>query len=139
MPYIYSTATCPTSYVKYETLKEESNRRGSSGYNKIIKQVKINGGHGIADRNLFTPQGVVTYVSEEDMEFLLQDENFQRHMKAGFMSYDKKKVEPSKKSLNMCNRDGSAPLTPKNFEKGKNYDGDFISYKEKDNLKNISY
>jgi len=121
MPYVYSTATCPIAYVKYaEPTPSERNDRSSSGYNRVIKEVVINGGHGLADKHLFTPNGVATKVSDEDMEFLLQDQNFQQHHKDGFISYDKKNVDPAKKASNMAKKDGAAPLTPDDFKAGEN-------------------
>lgn len=127
MPYVYSTATCGTSYVKYESVL--STDRSSAGFNRILKKVIINGGNGIANKHLFTPIGVVTFVSEDDLEFLLQDQNFKRHVDAGFISYDKKKIDPEKKAKNMKDKDGSFPLTPKNFEKGQNDSDDLRIYK----------
>lgn len=130
MNYVYSTATCAIAYVKYQPpIDSENANRASSGYNKVLKRVVINGGHGVNTKHLFTPSGVVTQVSDEDMEFLLQDENFKRHVKAGYMSYDKKKVDPAKKAANMADKDGSSPLTPKDFEKSENEDGDLRVYR----------
>lgn len=130
MNYVYSTATCPISYVKYKpTPKQEGSERASKGHNQILKKVTINGGHGINNKYMITPKGVVTQVSDEDMEFLLQDKNFLRHQKAGFMSFDKKKIEPEKKAANMAEKDGSSPLTQHDFEKGENDDGDVRVYK----------
>lgn len=130
MPYVYSTATCPIAYVKYQPrLIVEKNDRAAPGHNKILKKVTINGGHGVSNRQLVTPIGVVTHVSDEDLDFLIEDQNFQRHVKAGFVSYDKRKVEPYKKAANMSEKDGSSPLTPKDFEKGENDSDDLRVYK----------
>jgi len=132
MHYIYSTATCPIDYVKYKpaSISEGKDRNGgSTGHNQVTKRVKINGGHGINNKYMFTPRGVVTQVSDEDFEFLMQDDAFQRHVKLGYMSFDKKKVEPEKKAKNMAEKDGSFPLTPKDFEKGENDTDDCRIYK----------
>lgn len=130
MPYVYSTATCPISYVKYEDpIQGEKKDRASSGYNKILHKVTINGGHGVSNKYFETPMGVATHVSEDDLDFLLQDEHFQMHKRDGFVSHDKKKVDPSKKAANMALKDGSAPLTPKDFEKGENDSDDLRVYK----------
>lgn len=130
MPYVYSTATCSTAYVKYAPpASNESSNRSSDGFNRIVKKVIINGGNGVATKHLVTPIGSITFVSDEDLEFLLQDQNFQRHMKEGFITYDKKKVEPEKKAKNMKDKDGSFPLTPKNFEKSDSYGEDVRMYK----------
>lgn len=128
MPYVYSTATCSTAYVKYKP-QSVSGDRGSTGHNQIVKKVVVNGGHGISNKFMITPIGVVTKVSDEDLDFLLQDDSFQRHMKAGFVSYDKKRIEPEKKAENMALKDGSSPLTPKDFEEGQNDGEDLRVYK----------
>jgi hypothetical protein len=126
MPYVYSTATCSTAYVKY---KPTSANGGGAGHNLVLKKVIINGGHGLNTKHMITPKGIVTQVSDEDMEFLLQDQNFLRHVDAGFITYDKKKIDPEKKANNMADKDGSAPLTPADFEKGENDEGDLRVYK----------
>lgn len=132
MPYVYSTSTCSTAYVKYAPpSSNESNNRSADGFNRIVKKVIINGGNGVATKHLVTPIGSVTFVSDDDLEFLLQNESFQRHIKEGFITYDKKKVDPEKKVKNMKDRDGSFPLTPKNFEKGQNDSDDLRIYKGK--------
>lgn len=132
MQYVYSTATCPISYVKYKTApkNEKIDIRGAgAGHNEVLKSVTIKGGHGVNTKILVTPKGVVTQVSDEDMDFLLENESFQKHVKAGYMSYDKKKIDPEKKARNMAEKDGSSPLTEKDFEKSENDYGDLRVYK----------
>lgn len=131
MYYVYSTATCPIDYVVY--VKNTSNDLGVVQKHPNGKQMRvtIKGGHGVANKNLVTPRGVVTEVSDEDMQLLLEDKIFQRHMKAGFMSYDKKNVDPEKKAASMEDKDGSAPLTPKDFEESENSTSENKIYKKK--------
>lgn len=125
MHYVYSTATCPISYVQYAPPSDsETKSRGGTSHNRVVKKVTIMGGHGVANKVLFTPRGVATQVSDEDFEFLMQNESFKTHMERGYMTVDKKKIEPEKKAKNMADKDGSAPLTPKDFEKGDNDTGD---------------
>jgi len=125
MNYVYSTATSPIAFVKYKEPSEGS----SLGHNQILKRVVIKGGHGLADKHVFTPCGVATQVNDEDMEFLLGNDSFQKAIKDGFMTYDKRKVEPEKKAKNMAEKDKSAPLTPKDFDKGENDSDDVRIYK----------
>lgn len=131
MFYVYSTATCPISYVSYQ---------GNSSHDLGVIQkrpdgskmaVTINGGHGVASKNLITPKGVVTEVSDEDMDFLLNDRLFKKHMEAGFMSYDKKEVSPEKKAKDMAEKDGSAPLVPSDFEEADISSKETKVYKKK--------
>jgi hypothetical protein len=114
MPYVYSTATGAISYIEYEPDNDKS-----AGFAKVLKKVTIAGGHGVATKNLVTPKGVATRVSEEDLEFLLKNKSFQKHVKAGFMTHDKNKVDPEKKVANMSKADGCAPLTPNDFKPGQ--------------------
>lgn len=131
MHYIYSTITCDTAYPLYV----ENNSKDLG----IIKKrpdgtpmtVIIKGGHGVSNKNMYTPRGVVTQVSDEEMELLEQNVNFQRHKKAGFITVDKKEVAPEKKVADMTQKDGSAPLTPKDFEEGENSTSDTKIYKKK--------
>lgn len=122
MPYIYSTATCSGTYVEYEKSHTIQDNKSTQGHNKIIRRVTINGGHGVANKILYTPMGVATKVTDQDFEFLIGNKSFQRHVAAGFLTYDKKKVEPEIKVKDMCQKDGSSPLTPKDFENGENGD-----------------
>ncbi len=131
MHYVYSTITNDTSYPMY--IENNSKDLG------IIKKrpdgtrmtVIIKGGHGVANKHMFTPRGVVTQVTDEEMEYLLQNVNFKRHMKAGFVTYEKKEVAPEKKILEMAAKDGSAPLTDKDFEEGENSTTENKIYKKK--------
>lgn len=131
MFYVYSTATCPISYVVYE-----SNTSSDLG---VIKKrpdgtkisITIKGGHGVANKHFVTPRGVVTQVSDEDMEILLQDKSFTKHMNAGFMSYEKKEVSPDKKAASMAEKDGSAPLTPSDFDEAEASSNETKVYKKK--------
>ena len=128
--YVYSTATCSGSYVEYHASKDVGT---------IKRKVTIQGGHGVASLahhgalgNIHTPQGVVTEVSDDDMEFLKQDKNFLRHVAAGHMKFEKKKIDPAKAISDMNLKDGSAPLTPADFDKSDNSDKDTPIYKKKD-------
>ncbi len=125
MPYVYSTITNSTTYCEYRKTAPES-------LGVIQKKVIIQGGHGVAiPKTIMTPRGVPTEVSDADLEFLLQNSAFQRHMKAGFVSVDKKEVKPEKKITDMNLKDGSQPLTPKDFDKSENSDENTKIYKTK--------
>ena len=125
MPYVYSTITNSTFYTQYR--KTNANALGV-----IEKKVLIKGGHGVAvPKTIMTPWGVPTEVSDADLEFLLQNEAFQRHMKAGFITVDKKEVKAEKKAVDMNLKDGSQPLTPKDFDKSQNSDENTKIYKTK--------
>lgn len=118
MQYVYSTATCSASYCLYDT--------SIPGPAVLKHQVIIKGGHGVNaahdpnnKNNIYTPRGVMTAVSDEDMAFLMNNELFVKHINEGFLSVDKKEVAPEKKAMDMKDKDGSAPLTPSDYEEGK--------------------
>jgi hypothetical protein len=53
-------------------------------------------------------------------------------MAAGFMRVEKRKHDPEKIAADMAQKDGSAPLTPKDFEKSENSEPGSSIYKKKD-------
>ena len=128
--YVYSTATNSAFYCLYDT--------STPGPAVIKHKVEIKGGHNLnaahnpsQPNNIYTPYGIRTEVSDEDFEFLLNNPTFVRHVEKGFLSYDKKKIAPEKKAADMEQKDGSAPLTPKDYMEGDNSDGDLKTYKSK--------
>lgn len=130
MHYVYSTSTCSGTYCLYAPANS------SGGHAIIKKKVTIQGGHkvatpykGLNNIAVHTPNGVLTPVSDEDMEFLLQNKSFLRHVAAGHLSYDKKKVDTEVKVKNMTQEDASSPLTPAHFDKGENSNEDSPIYK----------
>ena len=131
MFYVYSTATSSIAYTQYieNSSKDLAVVKRKADGTKMV--VTIKGGHGVATKHLFTPRGVVTEVTDEEMDLLLQDKNFQRHVKNGFMTYDKKEVKPEKKAAEMTQKDGSAPLTPQDFEESDSSSDEGKVYKKK--------
>lgn len=123
MFYVYSTLTCDNFYVLYA-------KNESKDISVAQKKILIRGGHGVATKHFVTPQGVLTQISDEDMEILQKDIHFQNHVKKGFIKFEKKKSEPEKVAQDMAQKDGSAPLTPKDFEKAADDDG-IVKYKVK--------
>lgn len=120
MPYVYSTITSGTTYCDYGP------PNNSAGHSVARKRVTIKGGHGVASQvrgpligQVYTPYGVATEVSDADLEFLLANKSFQRHMAAGFITVDKKKVDVEKRAAGMAQKDGSAPVTLKDFEESE--------------------
>jgi hypothetical protein len=126
MPYIYSTLTCDNIFAVYAP------KTDPKALSRIIKRILILGGHGMKSvKGLDTPQGVVTKVSDEDLALLEDMLAFRQHVESGFLVVDKKQVDPAKKIANMKQKDGSAPLTPKDFEKSEDSTNETPIYKEK--------
>lgn len=134
MYYVYSTATCSGTYCEYQENGSADLAVVKRKPNGQKMQVTIRGGHGVKPYNLLTPYGIMTPVSDEDMAWLKENPAFKRHMAAGFITYDKKKVDPAKKAANMSQKDGSAPLTPKEFEESQYSSDSSRVYKPSDAL-----
>ena len=96
MAYVYSTLTNDQIYTLWRPSKEEGKP------NVAIKKVQIKGGHGRMGKNLVTPLGVVTEVTDEELDALQKCTAFVDHVKAGFIKVEKKK-------------DASAQKTPLDF------------------------
>ena len=134
MPYVYSTATNSGTYVEYENNSSHDISIPKRFTNGKPMKVTIKGGHGLANKHFVTPQGVVTTVTDEEMEMLLRNKSFLRHVHLGFISCDKKKVAPEKKAVNMNQKDGSAPLTPADYVETENSERGNRIYKVKNNI-----
>lgn len=109
MAFVYSTLTSDNNYTAWV-------RNGDQ--QRIERQVLINGGHGLMTKHMITPLGIVTEVTDDELAFLLTVDAFKEHEKNGFISYDKKKVEPEKAAANMKTRDKSSQIVPSDYEKG---------------------
>ena len=109
MPFVYSTATCSTTYNIFHPGNDKDISRTK---HKIL----IKGGANVANKHIVTSRGVVTEVSDEDLKLLMGDYHFQQHMAAGFLTVDAIKTSPNKVAKNMEAKDASAPKTPEDPE-----------------------
>jgi len=126
MPFIYSTLTCSNSFAIYAP------KNDPKALSRIVKRIEVHGGHGMKNpKALDTPMGVVTRVTDEELELLKKDLTFQQHVKDGYLVIDNKKMDPAKKAVDMNPKDESAPLTPKDFEKSEDSSEEIPLYKKK--------
>jgi hypothetical protein len=109
MQYVYSTLTCDNDYAEWAKNGDQQS---------ILRTVRVNGGHGLMNKHMITPLGVVTEVSDEDLEFLQRNSAFRLHVENGFITVDEKKAEPEKVAANMKRRDKSSQIVPSDYEKG---------------------
>lgn len=106
--YVYSTASNDTLY------SEQVKNPG--GISKATRSVLIKGGANVVNgRSLHTPRGVATRVSNEDMEFLLQNKAFKRHKAAGYVTHSQIKDDADEVAKKMKDKDGSAQETPESI------------------------
>lgn len=108
--FIVSRASQDNEYVVWETT--------TNGQKQPKKSILIKGGANVMDKHtMTTPNGVVTEISDEDWEILREHTAFKRHMERGFMEVMKEEKKARKSSKEKSDKkDGSAQLTPKDFE-----------------------
>lgn len=115
--FIVSKASQDIEYAGWE--------KGKNGLNKKAKTVVIKGGANVLNKKTMeTVNGVITEVSAEDVKFLESLSSFRRQKEAGWMIVVKTKSEAEKKAAaketddeGNVKKDGSAQLTPDDFEK----------------------
>lgn len=111
MPYVLSKLANSQNYIKYV--------KGPDNTNIAVKTVTIKGGADITNKNLITPQGVITQVTADELEILKSNKDFQRHLENGHVKYFA--TSPNiDKNIDKMEKDKSAPLTPDDYtKKGK--------------------
>ena len=111
MTFICSTLTDSVTYAFHT----------DSGGNikNVTHEVTINGGHGLINNNLVTPQGVVTAVSDADLKLLQEHPVFIEHQKNGFLTVVKSDSEKEKTAAvgSMAKKDGAAQKESGDFSK----------------------
>lgn len=109
MYHAYSTMSTDVAYTFYSDTKVND-------LPEVLKTIVVAGGANVAKKNLETPRGVITSLSDEDAELLSTHPVFQRHQKNGFVVLDKSRRDPEKVSAaQMEAADKSAPLTDADF------------------------
>ena len=104
--YIYSTAPTDYAFAIYQ--------KQPDGSNHAIHHIFVKGGgsmpspHGLG---FHTPLGVVTEVSDSDLEALKKDWTFNHFVSQGFMTIDSKKVDVDKIAGDMNINVPSAPVS----------------------------
>ena len=114
MPYIISklaNAQCYTQWVK-----------GVNNINQLVSKVEIKGGADVINKKtLETPQGVVTEVTEQQLEILKQNCDFQKHFKNGFLTIIENKPSEEKvaEKAEKLKKDASKQKTKKDYQNKK--------------------
>lgn len=115
MPYVINTSGNDNDYTDYQRTEENKDVRLTPKHHVLVK-----GGQGVMRRKeLFTPEnGVVTEISQEDAEFLLNHPLFKKHALRGFVrivNYQPDDRRAAKELETMEKSDDSAQLTPEDF------------------------
>jgi len=107
MVFVYSTLT--HSY-KYPIWLMHNN------VPKIASSVTIQGGANLPSKQLVTPKGVLTTITDEQYDRLQQNKAFQRHLKANHLKVETQEYAADDVAKDMEPKDGSAPMTPADYE-----------------------
>lgn len=117
--YIYSTLTCDNAYAEYEPLSHDR-----APVSVVRRTILIKGGHGIANKYVQTPRGVMTEVTDEEFQTLQKNEHFNQHVNNGFITHELKAgVDAEKVADRLVDRDASAPMLNSEFEEVKDENG----------------
>ena len=103
MPYVLSKLANNQIYTKYI--------KGAGNVNIPTVQIEIKGGADVTNKNLITPEGVITKITADELELLKSNRDFQRHLEQGVVKYfgTEPKIE---KTVQSMEKDKSAPVTP---------------------------
>lgn len=108
MPYILSRLANTQIYTQYA--------KGVNNLNIPAKQIEIKGGADVTDKNLVTPEGVITKVSTEDLDILKANKDFQLHLDRGHVKYFCTNPKMDKEAPKL-EKDNSKQLTPDDYKK----------------------
>lgn len=110
MNYVYSTMSAGVTYQTFAPNVGE-------GIAVVEKSITINGGANVVDKkHVITPKGVVTEVSDADLEILESIWLFKKHKENGFIQVEKKSVSVEKIVADMEERDKSSPVRPEDYK-----------------------
>jgi hypothetical protein len=117
--YIYSTLTNSQKYTKWSKPAE------AGALPAVVHEVVVHGGANLSTGTksapyFHTPRGVMTPIDESDLAILKENEEFQNHVKRGFISVRDDIVDPEVAvAAAMKQQDRSAPFTPNSPEMQK--------------------
>lgn len=108
MPYVLSKLANTQIYTQYA--------KGANNMNIPCAHVEIKGGADVTDKNLVTPQGVITKITDKDLDILKANKDFQKHLDRGHVKYFG--TQPNiEKNVDKMEKDNSRPLTPEDYRK----------------------
>lgn len=109
MPHIVSTLSASQRYTEYHEVDMTNAKVGRPA--AVKHSVLVKGGANVAGA-VRTPDGVATFVSDDDLDFLQSNRHFQDHVKLGFIKVLKSDREPNADKLtkDMTKRDESSQL-----------------------------
>lgn len=106
--YAFSTLACDQRYIHWGTQSNDIPTEIHSTY--------IKGGAGIANDRFITPLGVMTEITDYDLELLEQNPVFKMHRDNGYIVIQESSADPDKVSADMSQDDPSRPLTDADYK-----------------------
>lgn len=108
--HIYSTLANPQRFVVYAPPPEV-------GMLPVVaREVLIKGGAGIASKNLITPIGVHTAITQDEYDAICGLEHFTRFVASGHITVQQKVINDIDRAVSDMNpRDPGGPLTPADY------------------------
>lgn len=107
--YIYSTLANGQDYTIWV--------QGGADLKRVSRVISIKGGANVINKKtLLTPRGVVTEVTEDELEALKTIRSFNNHVSNGYITYEKHKVDAEVAAANMTSRDKSDQFVESDFE-----------------------
>ena len=107
--YVFSTCTASQKYAVYSKVPGRD-MPVMEGY------VLIHGGANLPTKQLVTPKGVMTHITDEEFEMLQRCPVFKTHVDGGFITVEDVAYDLEDVVGNMEPRDSSAPMIPADFE-----------------------
>lgn len=108
MPYVLSKLSNTQVYTLYA--------KGLDNINIPSESVEIKGGADVTDKNLVTPEGVITKVTPEQLDILKANKVFQMHLDGGYVKYFG--TAPNiEKHADKMEKDPSRQITKSDYEK----------------------
>lgn len=106
--FVFSKLPSSTAYTEWQV--------GPGGIQTEVRRVLVKGGAGVANKQLITPQGIMTEVTDADAEFLLNDHHFKQHQKNGFVTLTAGRAEVETVVADLSSDPtGADPLTESSY------------------------
>lgn len=106
---VYSTAGAGVVFTEYKQVTKD--------LNEPIRKVQVKGGANVITKNLITPRGVPTQITDDDLAFLEKHPLFKEMKEKGFLTVSKFKKDPDKVAEDMTSKDRTAQRVPGDFKK----------------------
>jgi hypothetical protein len=105
--YVYSTLAADVMY--------QNHAPGGADIPRVVGEVLIKGGAGVANDRLVTPRGVATKIDEHQLAMLRENSVFKIHEENGYVAVSEHETDADNAAADMTGRDNSAPIVPQDL------------------------